>query len=162
MAQIFQAALILLITGSFCYSITKILDHIAEENRLIQPRLIWLLLIPGLNLIWNFVVASKLSLSIKNEMVARDFDITGKPTYIQGLLYAIISLIGVIPTVIILFSARTPEEIIQAAKVIPDNVVIAIEVIGIIQIILFITYWTKISWYKNILENDEKKPNEDN
>lgn len=95
-------------------------------------------------------------------MVARDFDITGKPTYIQGLLYAIISLIGVIPTVIILFSARTPEEIIQAAKVIPDNVVIAIEVIGIIQIILFITYWTKISWYKNILENDEKKPNEDN
>ena len=162
MAQILQAALILLITGFFCYSITKLLDHIAEENRSIQPKLVWLLLIPGLNLIWNFVVVTRLSTSIKNEMVARDFDITGKPTFVQGLLYAIISLIGVIPALVIGLSAKTPEEMIQATKVIPENIILAIEIIGIIQIILFITYWSKISWYKNILENDEKNPNEDN
>ena len=95
-------------------------------------------------------------------MVARDFDITGKPTFVQGLLYAIISLIGVIPALVIGLSAKTPEEMIQATKVIPENIILAIEIIGIIQIILFITYWSKISWYKNILENDEKNPNEDN
>ncbi|WP_069660059.1 hypothetical protein [Arcticibacter eurypsychrophilus] len=163
MAPIIIAALVsLLITGFFCYSITKVLDHIAEENRSIQPKMIWLLLIPGFNWIWNFVVATKLSLSIKKEMEARDFDVSGKPTFMQGILYAIISVISVIPSIMIRLSAKTPEELINATKAIPENLSIVIEVIGIIQIILFITYWSKISWYKNILENDEKKPNENN
>lgn len=163
MALIIIAALIsLLITGFFCYSITKILDHISYENRSIQPKMIWLLLIPGFNWIWNFVVATKLSLSIKKEMEARDFDISGKPTFMQGILYAIISVISVIPSIVIRLSAKTPEEMINATKAIPENLSIVIEVIGIIQIILFITYWSRISWYRNILENDEKRPNEDN
>lgn len=162
MAPLFIAAFIsLLMTGFFCFSITKTLSHVSPENQDIKPKFVWLLLIPGFNWIWNFFVATKLSSSLKKELLARDFDVTQRPAFMQGMLYAVISLISVIPSLMIRMSAKTPEELINATKGIPDNVAMAIEIIGILQIILFLTYWSKISWYKNVLEKDEQKEYED-
>lgn len=162
MAPIFIAAFIsLLMTGFFCYTITRTLAHVSPENQDIKPKFIWLLLIPGFNWIWNFFVASKLSSSLKKELVARDFEVTQRPTLTQGMLYAAISLISVVPSMMIRMSATTAEEILSATKNIPENVAMAIEIIGILQIILFLTYWSKISWYKNVLEKDEQTNYED-
>lgn len=162
MAPLFIAAFLsLLMTGFFCFTITRALAHVSPENQDIKPKWVWLLLIPGFNWIWNFFVAVKLSSSLKKELMDRDFDVANRPTFAQGMLYAVISLISVIPSLMIRMSATTVEEMMNATKEIPDNMAMAIEIIGILQIILFLTYWSKISWYKNVLEKDEQKEYED-
>lgn len=163
MASQFIAALVqLIITGFFCYTITKVFSHVSPHNWTIQPRYIWLLMIPGLNWIWNFVVAFKLSSTLKNELEERDFDLNNRPTFVQGMFYAVISLLSVIPSIWIFMSATTTEEILKVASTMPEGFALAIQIVGIVQVIAFITYWSKISWYKKVLENDEGQGNEDN
>jgi len=82
----------------------KTLDLIKPANRQIAPGQVWLQLIPLFGLVWQFIVITRLSDSLKNELASRpDLATTPKPatndrpTYKLGMTYAILFCCGIIP-----------------------------------------------------------------
>ncbi len=124
----------------FCLALVKTLLQVKEENRRIKPLLIWLILVPGFNVLWNFFVVIRMSQSIKNELDSRDFEVEGNPTLYVGLTYAILSSI-------ILF-VPVPKDL---------NYSIGVGVLAIAIITAFVQYWMKIVWYRNVLKHDSSE-----
>ena len=58
----------------FLGSVSRVLNRVSEENRRMDPGLVWLNLIPLLNLIWCVVTVERVGESIRNEMAARGRD----------------------------------------------------------------------------------------
>jgi hypothetical protein len=135
--NLFALAFEILIKSLFALAIIKTLNEISEKNRKITPTLVWLLVIPGFNVLWNFFVALRLSQSLKDELDERNFEVQGKPTLIIGLAYAIISSSALF---------------IPPPKDVQHSLVYG--VIGIAAIVTFVQYWMKINWYKKVLQND--------
>src|ERR1700729_3133135 len=80
---------------------------VKPENRLMQPGLVWLQLIPLLGLLWQFFVITRIAGSIKNELASwHNESIFGadavaveggvKPTLGIGIAYAILNVCGLI------------------------------------------------------------------
>ncbi|HEY0054191.1 MAG TPA: hypothetical protein VGB63_02445 [Pedobacter sp.] len=135
--NLFALAFEVLIKSLFVLAIIKTLDEISQKNRKITPALVWLLVIPGFNVLWNFYVAIRLSQSLKIELDERNFEVKGQPTLIIGIAYAAISSSALF---------------IPPPKDIQNSLVYG--VIGIAAIITFAQYWMKIIWYKKVLQND--------
>jgi hypothetical protein len=88
-----------LIPGIF-YTLTlqRALSRCAPESRAMEPALVWLLYIPVFNLIWNFIVVSRISTSLQSEFQRRG--ITGLDTGRElGLAMSILACLGLIPIV---------------------------------------------------------------
>jgi hypothetical protein len=66
-------------------------------NRAIEPGKVWLMLIPLFNLVWMFMVVSRVASSIKNELIARGELIAERPTYNIGIAWCVLFLVGRIP-----------------------------------------------------------------
>ncbi len=126
------------ITIFFCLTLYNTLNLIKAENRRINPVTVWLLFIPGFNMIWNFFVVSGITSSLREELLSRNYEVTEKPAFISGLGYSIISLLAVFPYFI----------------KIPEDWFWALGTVGLLQLIFFVQYWIKVNWYKNILKND--------
>jgi len=145
--NIFAIAFEVLIKGFFAFSIVRLLAQIKPENRKIQPGLVWLLVVPGWNLIWNFFVAFRLAESIKKELENRDFDVQGQPTIVLGLIFSLISISTLfipVPT-----AATTTSSIIYG-------------VAGMAALIVFVQYWSKISWYRQLFIKDSEESEANN
>ena len=135
------AALInILITIMFCKSLTKTLSYVDPENKAIQPVMIWMLLIPGLNYLLNFFVVFGMTKSIYNELESRNFEEVNRPAFTSGIIFATLSLLAAITLFV----------------PIPKSLAVAAGVVGFAQIFFFIQYWMKINWYKAILKQDEE------
>ncbi|MBC8053000.1 MAG: hypothetical protein H7Y13_08040 [Sphingobacteriaceae bacterium] len=130
----------ILIKSLFVLAIIRTLQQVNPVNRRISPVLVWPLIIPFLNLLWNFFVAIELSRSIRNELASRDFEVKGYPTLIYGILYALINLGS--------FFVAVPTDIQNLHK----NYLYVFFSLAVV--IIFILYWTKINWYKAVLIND--------
>lgn len=95
---VFFAFIVLgLIPGIF-YLVTlqRTAEIISPESRRLQPKSVWLLLIPLFNFVWHFIVVSRLSASIKNECLRLQVTTTeSRPTYIVGMASMIAYLAGV-------------------------------------------------------------------
>lgn len=117
------------------------LKAIQPQNRKMQPGEVWLQLIPLFNLIWQFIVVSRIAESIRNEINDRSLnsflgeadpvfanDMTPRPTYDMGLTYCILSLCGCIP----LLGGFA----------------------SLAGIVCWIIYWTQIVAYKNKFLNN--------
>ena len=124
-------AFALLINFFFCRNLISTLDQVKPENQELKPVIIWLLLIPIVSLIAMFYVVFRMGSSLENELRDRNFDVTEKPGYIQGLGFACIGIIVNIPM--------------------PAPFVAILAVIGLIW---FIQYWMKMSWYRKVLQED--------
>jgi hypothetical protein len=135
--NLFAFAFEVIIKSLFALAIIKTLNEISLKNRKISPALVWLLVIPGFNVIWNFYVALRLSQSLKDELDERNFEVKGKPTLFIGLAYAIVSSSALF---------------IPPPKDVEHSLVYGI--IGIAAIVTFVQYWMKINWYKKVLQND--------
>jgi hypothetical protein len=135
--NLFALAFEILIKSLFAMAIIKTLNEVSEKNRKITPNLVWLLVIPGFNIMWNFFVAIRLSQSLKEELDERNFEVNGKPTLIIGLAYAIVSSSALF---------------IPPPKDVQNSLLYG--VLGIAAIVTFVQYWMKINWYKKVLQND--------
>ena len=79
----------------------KCLNEVPEEHRVLQPPLVFLNLIPCLNVVWIFIVVNGISRSYQNFFAALDDphvnkqygDCGGR----MGLAYAVLSLFSAIP-----------------------------------------------------------------
>ena len=119
----------------------NILKAIRPDNRRIQPGEVWLQLIPLFNIVWQFIVVSRISESIRNEINGRAADsflgaanpifandVEPRPTYSIGLAYCILGLCGIIPLLGWLASLAA--------------------------LVCWIIYWTQIAAYKNKFLNN--------
>jgi hypothetical protein len=143
--NLFALAFEIIIKSLFALAIIKTLNEISEKNRKIVPALVWLLVIPGFNVIWNFFVALRLSQSLKAELDERNFEVKGQPTLLIGLAYALISSSALL---------------LPQPKDVQNGLLYG--VLGIAAIVTFVQYWMKINWYKKVLQNDavENETNE--
>ena len=86
----------------YMLTLYRVLSRCAPESRAMEPGLVWLLLVPIFNLIWHFVVVSKVATSLQREFqrrgVAEPVD-TGRQL---GLAMSILACLGIIPIVGIL------------------------------------------------------------
>ena len=94
-AMAFAVALIPLIF--FALTLQKALDRCAPENRAMSPRMVWLLLIPFFNLIWNFIVVTRMAATLESEFRMRQIPIEQNPGQGIGIAYAILFICTFVP-----------------------------------------------------------------
>lgn len=145
-------ALLIIITGFliailYLKTLADTLRLIAPENQKIDPIKIWWLLIPIFHYYWNFVVADKLSQSIKAEYTQRNIPTEERPTYTFGLLTAIVMNISLIFSII---------NILQL-DIIYNGLYIAIRgFISLALIAIWIVYWIQVTQHKKTIMNLKK------
>jgi hypothetical protein len=127
--------LFLIPTIFFLITQQKTLKSIQPNNRLMEPGMVWLQLIPLFGIVWQFIVVSRISDSLKNEFNswANDNSIlgdteslnltNGRPTYDIGLAYCILFCCSIIPFLGFFAS--------------------------IAGLVCWILYWVKLSEFKN-------------
>ena len=89
----------LAIQAAICYLLSNALKAIPAEHRKQEPNMVWLLMIPLFNLVWNFFVVPKISDSFKSyfdSVGATDVGDCGRQI---GLIYCILAALCVIPYV---------------------------------------------------------------
>lgn len=121
-----------LLFGFVCFNLYKALKQVKPQNQKLKPYIIWLLLIPGVHLMVNFIIVPLLSDSLKEELADRDFDIQERPGFTVGLAYSILTLTANIP-------------------IFPLPIMSILSIAFLIVLVWFIF---KINWYRKILEND--------
>jgi hypothetical protein len=115
----------------------RTLGLIRPENRLMRPGQVWLQIIPLFGLVWQFIVISKISDSIRKELNTPIGDSIFaeetvphnlKPTYNAGISYAALFCINLLPL-----------GMLKAF-------------IGLGGLVMWITYWIQLSRYKKQLK----------
>lgn len=141
----------LVMTILFYLTLYTTLNIIKAENRKLHPLTVWLLFIPGFNLVWNFFVVSGVTVSIKNELQSRNYDVIKRPAFVSGMAYAILTALGVIPLLLKMpFKLQIPETNMQ----IPETWMMFFGLLGLLQIFSLIDYWRKVNWYMKIIRNE--------
>ena len=101
-----------------------------ENNRTLNPKKVWLLLIPFYNLIWNFTLVSHITTSLKNEFGSRSIQKETNFGKSFGIAYCVLSIFFVA-----FFSVYLGA------------------IIGVPWITCWIVYWQKINTYSKELSN---------
>jgi hypothetical protein len=109
----------------YLLTLQKALSRCSPESRAMSPGLVWLMLIPCFNLVWQFFVVINIAKSLKAEFTKRGLPIEDKPGQTIGLIMCIAPFVSWIPFVGCIAS--------------------------IAQIVCFIMYWVKVAgWSKQI------------
>src|SRR5687768_1701236 len=133
-------AILLMLIPAIFFLLTQqnTLKAIRPENRFMSPGEVWFQLIPLFNIVWQFIVVTKIAKSIKKELASRDqfsFDANpddyvdlenDRPTYQIGIAMCILVTAGVIPVIGTLFSLA--------------------------GLVCWIIYWVKLSQFKSQIE----------
>jgi hypothetical protein len=107
--QFLLLGLLLILAILFLLTQQNTLKAILPENRLMNPGLVWLELIPVFGQCWQFLVAARIAGSIRKELEFRQEDtILGlsdasaigregrRPTYVIGITYCTLNVIGIL------------------------------------------------------------------
>ena len=110
----------------FLLTLQKTLNVISVENRKMAPSNVWLMLIPLFNIIWQFIMVSKIADSITWECMKLNIPVKEtKPTYSSGLTWNILSVCSFIP------------------------------IVPLVSLVFWIVYWTKVNQYKKLIINNK-------
>ena len=107
----------------FILTLQKALNRCSPESRTTSPGSVWLLLIPLFNIVWQFILVSRISESLHNEFVKRNIEEEPTPGKAIGIAFCILNICGIIPIVGIIASAC--------------------------GLVCWIVYWVKIAGYSN-------------
>ncbi|MCK6641084.1 MAG: hypothetical protein L6Q81_13460 [Bacteroidia bacterium] len=111
----------------YLLTLSRTLALCAPQNRTIEPGQVWLQLIPIFGIIWNFIMVNRIADTLANEFRMRNIPSTEqRPGYQVGITMAICGAVGFIPYIGTLA--------------------------GIVQLIMWIIYWVKMSGFKTQLE----------
>jgi hypothetical protein len=130
-----------LIIAMFCRTLYQTILLVREPSRTIGPRFLWLLLIPFFEKFWSFRVITSISSSLHKEFTDRNFEIEDRPGYLYGMMYAVLSLFSSIIVMI------------------DPSLILVAGVLNLTGLVFFVLYWTKINWYKKVLEDDQAETN---
>ncbi len=111
----------------YILTLSRALGKCRPSAKTMEPGMLWLLLIPLFNLIWNFFVVLALAKSLGNEFRLRNIpNQESEPGKTIGMAMAVCGACSIIPLVNILT--------------------------GIVYIVLWIIYWIKIAGFSQILD----------
>ena len=86
--------IVLVVTIFYLLTLQKALSRCAPENRAMSPGLVWLMLIPLFNLVWQFLVVINISKSLAAEFQKRGLAVEDpKPGYTLGIVMCVGNLI---------------------------------------------------------------------
>ncbi len=128
-------AVFLIPTIFYLLTLQNTLKAIRPENRVMPPGNVWLMLIPIFNLVWMFIVVSRLADSIQRELNARGAITSDRPTYNIGLAWCILILVGRIPLIGGIFSLG--------------------------WLVCWIIHWVKVNEYKKQFLAEPYNPNQE-
>jgi hypothetical protein len=90
------AAIGIAVVVVYLLTLQKCLNRVSPANRTMEPGLVWLNLVPLLNLGWIFYTVIKIAESVVKEGQARGIDV-GDGGKTLGLVYCILIICGIIP-----------------------------------------------------------------
>ena len=89
----------LAISVAICLLLQTYYKRVPQEHRIMEPALVWLLLIPCFNFVWNFFVFPRLAQSFKSYFDQRGALDVGDCGYGLALAYSIVSCFMIIPCI---------------------------------------------------------------
>jgi hypothetical protein len=81
----------------YILTLQKALNKCAPENRAMQPAMVWLLLVPLVNIVWSFFVVLNLAKSLGAEFQKRGIAEEPEPGKKLGLIMCVLVCCGIIP-----------------------------------------------------------------
>lgn len=87
------------INVAICYLYMLILQRVPPQHRKMEPTMVWLLLIPCFNLVWNFFVYLRVPESVQSYLESTGRTDQGDCGRGVGMAYAICTALTVIPFV---------------------------------------------------------------
>jgi hypothetical protein len=127
MVLLFVACLLLLPTILYVLTLTKALNKCSVASRSLEPGMLWLLLVPFVNIVWHFFVVLGMTKTLTSEFRGRNIPITDEMLGNSiGLAMCICGACMIIPFV-------GP-------------------VAWLVKIVLWIIYWTKIAACSRLLD----------
>ncbi len=127
MLLLIVACFFLVPTILYILTLSRALNKCSPASRTLEPGMLWLLLVPFVNLIWNFFVVLGMAKSLNNEFRLRNAPVVD-PTPGQSIGIAM-SVCG-------------------ASRIIPLLGLIAIPA----HLVLWIVYWVKIAEFSRMLD----------
>ncbi len=131
--------LVVILIPAIFYLLTlqNTLKAIQPQHRKMEPGMVWLMLIPLFNLVWHFIIVSRISDSIRDELIARGETPSDRPTYGIGLAASILFVCG-----------RIPVPFLGGAT-------------SLAGLVCWIIYWVKVNEYKNKFQREPFEPKQD-
>jgi hypothetical protein len=116
---------LILLIAAICYLLTlqKALNRCSPENRAMEPVMVWLMLIPLVNLVWHFFVVINMAKSLGAEFQKRGIAEEPKPGQNLGMVMCGLACGSLIPFLGRFFSLGA--------------------------LVCWIIYWVKISGFSN-------------
>jgi hypothetical protein len=136
----------LVIAILYLLTLHKALSRVSPRNRLMEPGLVWLSLIPFFYIVWAFFIATRIPDSLRNEFRDRGRDDSSDYGKGIGLASAILTAVSV--------------PVNAFARVTPAFGIILVPV-GLASLVLFILFWVKIAGYSNQLARLEYYDDDD-
>lgn len=156
--QVIIWVIMVIIAVLFLVSLQNTIKAAAPENRMMNPGLVWIQLIPFVGAVYSFIVAGKVADTIAAEYKSKGQMLpVARPTYSLGMTFAVFSVILYVLNIYSRLkfdpvdpSVMTQEEMI-AYSTRPDvlGFFMIVMVLSIVWLIIFIIYWVKTSGYKN-------------
>jgi hypothetical protein len=125
----------------FLLTLKKALSRVSPRNRQMEPGMVWLMLIPCVNIVWQFVVAVKVPDSLRNEFRDRGQD--DGSDYGKGIALAQ-AVLGLVGGVVSNVASRAQPDVRGLGTCVSG-------VLGLVGLVLFILFWVKVSNYSNQL-----------
>jgi len=146
----------------YCLTMQKALSRVAPEHRTMEPGMVWLYLIPCLDIIWLFMIAIRVPESLGNEFRARGRDDGSDYGKGIGITSAVVMLLsGVVSYGI---SAATggagPGAGAGGGGGAGDIGGCLSGILSLIGLVLFIVFWVKVANYSGQLASSDSYPDE--
>lgn len=114
----------------YLLTLQNTLNEVKHENRKMQPKQVWLTLIPLFGIVWHFIVVNNIADSLKKEFQQQNINVEEeRPGIGVGLAFCTLACCSIIPFLGFLTSVAA--------------------------LICWIIYWVKISNYKAELQHSK-------
>lgn len=145
---------VIVVVVYYLLTLQKALQRCHPDNRRMQPGMVWLNLVPCLNVIWHFVTAIQVPDSLKAEFQDRGLDEGGDYGKTIGLSYCVLGLVsGAAQQVPVLLDPNNPNMALVGMGL--------GGVLGIINLALWITFWVRIAGYSRQLAEHAESYSDD-
>jgi len=136
----------IIVTIFFLLAMQRALNQVSPRNRLMEPGMVWLLLVPCVNFVWQFLIAIRVPDSLKNEFSDRGRDDGSDYGKTLGLTYCIV---GIVNMIISNGLGLTPD---VTVNLIVNGISL---LVSLMNLVIGIMFWIKIVGYTNQLASDD-------
>lgn len=117
----------------YLVTLQRTLAAIAIESRMMHPGQVWLLFVPLFNIVWQFIVVSRMADSIKNECLRLNIPAREeRPTFTLGLTMTLLYLASLV---------------LNQSSIFP----LLGSTASLAALVCWIIYWVRINKYRNLI-----------